>query len=117
NNMYIFPALGFGAALAKATAVPDSLIYRCSVSLSEQLSEEEKSLGLLYPRIERIRAISANLARDVILQALADGLVHEPFILHLYGVKAGQKYEANDEEKAAALFNWVVSKMYVPSYE
>ncbi|KAJ3022135.1 UNVERIFIED_CONTAM: hypothetical protein HDU68_009303, partial [Siphonaria sp. JEL0065] len=106
NNMYIFPALGFGAVLAKATSVPDSFIYRSSASLSEQLTEEERALGLLYPKIERIREISAVLARDVILQALADGLVNEPFVLKVYGTKAGVKFESKDSETHATLLNW-----------
>ncbi|KAJ3119402.1 hypothetical protein HK100_000331, partial [Physocladia obscura] len=72
NNMYIFPALGFGSVLAKATKVTDDMIYRASVSLANQLNEDEVAAGLLYPRVTRIREISANLARDVILQALTE---------------------------------------------
>ncbi|KAJ3072198.1 hypothetical protein HDU98_004040, partial [Podochytrium sp. JEL0797] len=114
---YIFPALGFGAVLAKSTSVPDSLIYRSAVSLSEQLNEQETAQQLLYPKLERIREISANLARDVILQALDDGLVHEPFVLKLYGVNAGDKFHAMDVGKAVELLNWVKSQMYIPGYE
>ncbi|KAI9330173.1 malate dehydrogenase [Obelidium mucronatum] len=117
NNMYIFPALGFGAVLAKASSVPDSLIYRSSVSLSEQLTDEEVDQGLLYPKLDRIREISAVLARDVILQALAEGIVHEPYVLKLYGIKAGVKFSVADSEKANTLLNWVKSQMYIPTYD
>ncbi|KAJ3030227.1 UNVERIFIED_CONTAM: hypothetical protein HDU68_009751 [Siphonaria sp. JEL0065] len=119
NNMYIFPALGFGAVLAKATHVTDNMVYTSAVSLSEQLNEKEKALGLLYPRLERIRETSANLSRDVILSALRDGLVREPFVLSLYnvdeGVKATDEVTSN-ETKGEELLRWVQSKMYSPHY-
>ncbi|KAJ3071851.1 hypothetical protein HDU98_004701 [Podochytrium sp. JEL0797] len=93
------------------------MIYRCAVSLSEQLNDEERAQQLLYPKIERIRDISASLARDVIIQALADGLVNEPWILKLYGTRAGVHYQATDARKATQLLHWVRSKMYTPGYE
>ncbi|KAJ3277562.1 hypothetical protein HDU79_002373, partial [Rhizoclosmatium sp. JEL0117] len=119
NNMYIFPALGFGSVLAKATAVTDNMVYQSAVSLSEQLNEEEKALGLLYPRLERIRETSANLARDVVLTALQEGLVHEKFVLDLYHVEAGVKVSAEvakDAAKSEVLLRWVQSKMWTPTY-
>ncbi|KAJ3287968.1 hypothetical protein HDU79_005192 [Rhizoclosmatium sp. JEL0117] len=118
NNMYIFPALGFGSVLAKATAVTDNMVYQSAVSLSEQLNEEEKALGLLYPRLERIRETSANLARDVVLTALQDGLVHEKFVLDLYNVNAGVKVSqaiTRDALKSEILLNWVKSQMWSPA--
>ncbi|KAI8843978.1 hypothetical protein BJ741DRAFT_589708 [Chytriomyces cf. hyalinus JEL632] len=119
NNMYIFPALGFGAALAKASKVTDNMVYDCSVSLSKQLNEEESALGFLYPRIDRIRDISAHLARDVILTALTDGVAREPHVLSMYGIRAGVQLTAEDASDAAksdALLSWVQSKMYIPHY-
>lgn len=89
NNMYIFPGkfiylslnlssgcliiifsgLGFGAILARATCVTDSMVEASSLGLADSLTEEETALGLLYPRIERIREISALIALTVIRAA------------------------------------------------
>jgi len=74
NNMYIFPGLGLGAILARATAVTDSMVEASSLGLAESLNAEERSLGLLYPHIERIREISAFIAKDVIRAAQKAGV-------------------------------------------
>ncbi|KAJ3385861.1 hypothetical protein HDU84_001990 [Entophlyctis sp. JEL0112] len=121
NNMYIFPGLGFGAVLAKATHISDNMVYDSAVSLSKQLNQDEVSQGLLYPKIERIRETSAIVSRDVILSALKDGLVNEPFVLKLYGVAVGQKFDSKGSailtSKNGELLRWVQSKMYFPKYE
>lgn len=69
NNMYIFPGIGLAAILSRASQVTDSMVEACSLSLSNSLTPEERSLDLLYPRVERIREISAHIARDVIRAA------------------------------------------------
>ncbi|KAJ3071850.1 hypothetical protein HDU98_004700 [Podochytrium sp. JEL0797] len=120
NNMYIFPALGFGSVLAKASRVTDNMVYQTAVSLAKQLNEEEVEMGLLYPKLERIRETSAILARDVIVRALIDGDVHEPYVLRLYEAKAGQPVDARiaaNVEKGAELLKWIESQMFIPSYE
>ncbi|EDR08151.1 uncharacterized protein LACBIDRAFT_297458 [Laccaria bicolor S238N-H82] len=69
NNMYIFPGLGLGAILARVSSVTDSMVKASSLGLADSLTDEERSLGLLYPRIERIREISAHIAKAVIRAA------------------------------------------------
>ncbi|KAG6872707.1 hypothetical protein C0995_007375 [Termitomyces sp. Mi166 len=74
NNMYIFPGLGLGAILSRATSVTDSMVEASSLGLAGSLTEEERSMGLLYPRIERIREISARIATQVIRAAQKEGV-------------------------------------------
>jgi len=74
NNMYIFPGLGLGAILAKATCVTDSMVEASSLGLADSLTEDEIALDLLYPRIERIREISALIAVTVIRAAQKAGV-------------------------------------------
>ncbi|PFH48699.1 hypothetical protein AMATHDRAFT_196107 [Amanita thiersii Skay4041] len=69
NNMYIFPGLGLGSILARATSVTDSMVEASSLGLASSLTKEERMQGLLYPRIERIRDISAHIAKEVIRAA------------------------------------------------
>ncbi|EKM57606.1 uncharacterized protein PHACADRAFT_115852 [Phanerochaete carnosa HHB-10118-sp] len=66
NNMYVFPGIGLGAILAKASTVTDSMIEASSLGLAESLTDEERAFELIYPRVERIRDISAQIALSVI---------------------------------------------------
>ncbi|TFK38172.1 hypothetical protein BDQ12DRAFT_684090 [Crucibulum laeve] len=74
NNMYIFPGLGLGAIIARVTQVTDSMVEASSLGLAGAVSDEERSKGLLYPRIERIREISAFIAKEVIRAAQKAGV-------------------------------------------
>lgn len=69
NNMYVFPGIGLGAILARAASVTDSMIEAASLGLADTLTAEERALDLVYPRIERIREISAQIALSVIRAA------------------------------------------------
>ncbi|KAI0363682.1 malic enzyme [Pilatotrama ljubarskyi] len=74
NNMYIFPGLGLGAILARAASVTDSMVEASSLGLANALTPEERAQDLLYPRIERIREISAQIALSVIRAAQKAGV-------------------------------------------
>jgi len=76
--------LGLAAILSRASFVTDSMVEASSLGLAGSLTDEETSLGLLYPRIERsssfiftsyfpsfslirtVREISALIAGEVI---------------------------------------------------
>ncbi|KAG7095390.1 hypothetical protein E1B28_006145 [Marasmius oreades] len=74
NNMYIFPGLGFAAILARVSSVTDSMVEASSLGLANSLTTEERSLGMLYPSISRIREISAFIAKEVIRTAQKEGV-------------------------------------------
>lgn len=74
NNMYVFPGLGLGAILARSSAVTDRMVEAASLALADSLTPEERALELLYPRIERIRDISAQIAHRVVRTAQKDGV-------------------------------------------
>lgn len=69
NNMYIFPGIGLGALLAKASGVTDSMVEQASVALAGSLDDNERAAGLIYPRLDRIREISATIALAVVRAA------------------------------------------------
>ena len=48
------------------------MIEAASLGLADSLTEEERALELVYPRIERIRDISAQIALTVIRAAQKD---------------------------------------------
>ncbi|KAL5522749.1 hypothetical protein ACEPAG_8767 [Sanghuangporus baumii] len=100
NNMYIFPGLGLGAILSQATRVSDAMVEAASMALADSLNDEERALDMIYPRIERIREISAQIAVRVIRGAQKDGTDQTTSLRAL-----------NDEE----LIHYVKSKMWQPA--
>jgi malate dehydrogenase (oxaloacetate-decarboxylating)(NADP+) len=69
NNMYIFPGIGLGTIISKARHVTDEMVEAASIALSSSLNAEESAAELVYPRLERIRQISAKIALAVIRKA------------------------------------------------
>jgi len=70
--MYIFPGIGFGSILCKARLVTDGMVEQSSIALATALNPEELAGELVYPRLLRIRDISAKIALAVIRKAQAD---------------------------------------------
>lgn len=97
--MYVFPGIGLGTILCKATMVTQSMIYASATSLSTALTKSEVVQGLLYPEIKRIRDVSVLVAIGVIRAAEKAGVDRET---QLKGMR--------DQE----LEKWVRSKMYDP---
>jgi malate dehydrogenase (oxaloacetate-decarboxylating)(NADP+) len=78
NNVYVFPGIGLGAILAKASRVTDNMIYTSAAALAGSLNAEEIHKGLIYPRIERVRDASLIVAREVMKAARRDGVSQLP---------------------------------------
>ncbi|KAM4056144.1 malic enzyme, NAD binding domain-containing protein [Hirsutella rhossiliensis] len=78
NNVYVFPGLGLGAILAKASRVTDDMVYTAAEALSGTLNADEMHKGLIYPRIERVRDASVIVAREVMKAARRDGVSDLP---------------------------------------
>lgn len=72
NNFLVFPGIGFGALISGATRITDGMITASAIALSEALNEEEVEAGLLYPRLNRIREVSAEVALGVVKAAQKD---------------------------------------------
>jgi len=100
--MYVFPGIGLGTILSKATTVTQTMIYASATSLSTSLTPSEVSQGWLYPEIARIRDVSVVVAIGVIRAAQEAGVDREQNIKGM-----------GDRE----LEKWVRSKMYDPSIE
>ncbi|KAH9046832.1 malic enzyme [Lactarius hengduanensis] len=99
NNMYIFPGLGLGAILSRAGVVTDAMVEASSLGLADSLTQEERDSDLLYPRLERIREISAFIATRVIRKAQEEDVDRNSDLRSL-----------ND----AQLLTYVTSKMWNP---
>lgn len=97
----MFPGIGLGAILCKASRITDNMIYASGAALPELLTPEEVGMGLLYPQLERIREVSVRVAREVIRAAQRDGVDQKSDD----GLKG-----MSDEE----LDEWVMGRMYDP---
>ncbi|KFA63239.1 hypothetical protein S40285_04908 [Stachybotrys chlorohalonatus IBT 40285] len=78
NNVYVFPGIGLGAILAKASRVTDEMIYMSADALAGSLNADEIHKGLIYPRIERVREASITVAREVMKAARRGGVSELP---------------------------------------
>ncbi|GAA5821572.1 hypothetical protein JCM11251_000913 [Rhodosporidiobolus azoricus] len=99
NNMYIFPGLGIGAILARASKIPEELVHAASSGLASSLTPDELERNLLYPDIERIREVSIKIAVSVIRTA------------QKLGVDRNEKLRDMTE---AHLHSYVQTQMYHP---
>ncbi len=61
--------LGLGSILCRARVVTDAMVEASSLGLADSLTQEERDSDLLYPRLERIREISAFIATRVVRKA------------------------------------------------
>jgi malate dehydrogenase (oxaloacetate-decarboxylating)(NADP+) len=62
NNSYIFPGVGLAIVACGIRHIPEELFYIAAKTLSEQVTDEDLSSGLVYPPIEKIRAVSRKIA-------------------------------------------------------
>ncbi|KAG8906642.1 hypothetical protein FRB99_006430 [Tulasnella sp. 403] len=99
NNMYVFPGIGLGSILCSATQVTDKMIEGAAMALANSLTPEERRDGLVYPRLSRIRQVSAEIAVGVIRKAQESG------------VDERKKLRELDD---AGLLRYVQKKMWTP---
>jgi len=74
NNMYIFPGVGLGALVCKASRVTDGMFLAGSKAISEFVTPAQEEMGLLLPEMKDIRAVSAAVAKAVGMEARDTGL-------------------------------------------
>ncbi|KAL0214749.1 hypothetical protein P9112_006933 [Eukaryota sp. TZLM1-RC] len=73
NNMYVFPALGMGLSLVKATKCTDTTLYVVARALADVTPQENIDQGNMYPCLSKIREISRHLAARVMKNVFEEG--------------------------------------------
>jgi malate dehydrogenase (oxaloacetate-decarboxylating) len=77
NNALIFPGLGLGVKVARASRISDAMI-RASADCLAQLCDTTTTGAPLLPAIDDLRTVSAAVAVEVALAAADDGLARGP---------------------------------------
>ena len=80
NNAFIFPGLGYGAILAKATEITEAMVTSAAMALADYTAAHQAGSGLIYPPVTELREVAAHVAARVIAQAFADGVARSSTI-------------------------------------
>src|SRR5208337_3802630 len=65
NNVYIFPAMGMAVFATEASRVTEEMFIVAAEAVAEQVTEENLSLGLIYPPQSRILEASLHVAERI----------------------------------------------------
>ena len=74
NNLYIFPGMGLGALVSKATKITDGMFLAATRAISAMVTPQQESEGMLLPPMQDIREVSVAVAVAVGREARDHGL-------------------------------------------
>lgn len=65
NNVYIFPGIGLGAKVSEAKIITEEMFLSAAKTLAKSVSNTDLDKGTVYPPLQKIREISADIAYAV----------------------------------------------------
>jgi malate dehydrogenase (oxaloacetate-decarboxylating) len=74
NNLYLFPGVGLGALVARASKVTDRMFIAAARALSGMMTPAEEQRGLLLPSMKEIREVAVRVALAVAVEARSSGI-------------------------------------------
>jgi malate dehydrogenase (oxaloacetate-decarboxylating)(NADP+) len=78
NNVYIFPAMGMAVFATEARRVTEEMFVVAAQAVAEQVTEENLSMGLIYPPQSRILEASIHVAERIAACIFDQGLAQVP---------------------------------------
>jgi malate dehydrogenase (oxaloacetate-decarboxylating)(NADP+) len=78
NNVYIFPAMGMALFATEASRVTEEMFIVAARALAEQVTDENLSVGLIYPPQSRILHASLRVAERIAACIFDQGLAQVP---------------------------------------
>ena len=69
NNVFIFPGVGLGAAIAEAREVTTEMFHIASATLARLVSQERLDVGAIYPHQSELRRVSFEIACAIVRYA------------------------------------------------
>ncbi|KAK7295026.1 hypothetical protein RJT34_17929 [Clitoria ternatea] len=107
NNLYLFPGIGLGTLLSGAPHITDGMLQAAAECLASYMTEEDLQKGILYPSIDCIRNVTAEVGAAVLRAAVAEG--------HAEGHgDVGSRELAHMSEKDTV--EYIRSNMWYPEY-
>ncbi len=94
NNAYIFPGVGLGVIVSKASRVTDTMFYAAARALALQVMQASLESGSLFPPLSEIRRVSVEIATAVAEVAYEEGLAKAPRPADLRAAVRKQMYDA-----------------------
>ncbi|KAG9509499.1 NADP-dependent malic enzyme, mitochondrial, partial [Fragariocoptes setiger] len=76
NNAYIFPGVGLAVIAAQVYTIPEETFLVSAKALSDQVTEHDFSIGLVYPRLSRVRDVTNKVAARVLEYLYAERLAN-----------------------------------------
>ncbi|MHB0971663.1 MAG: NAD-dependent malic enzyme [Thermoanaerobaculia bacterium] len=83
NNAFIFPGLGLGACVARATHVSNGMFLAAAKALAEQVTAADLAESAVYPQLSTIRECSLAVAIAVIKKAVSEGHADPGILVNL----------------------------------
>ena len=74
NNMFIFPGMGLGTLVTRASTITTGMFLAAAEALAPMVGIETLRCGGLYPPITRVREVSRSVALAVAAQAAREGV-------------------------------------------
>jgi malate dehydrogenase (oxaloacetate-decarboxylating) len=74
NNAFVFPGVGLGAIVSRATEVTDAMFAAAADALAGAVTNDDLGAGSLYPRVSTLRSITRTVAAAVVRAARDTGV-------------------------------------------
>lgn len=100
NNSVVFPGIGLGCVLSRASLLTDKMLVAAVEGVSEMSPALETDGAPLLPGVDVVRDVSVNVARKVMRAAQKEGVAQEE------GIPEGEE----------ELGEWIREQMWNPEY-
>lgn len=77
NNAFIFPGLGLGAVLARASEITDGMVLAAAYALADFTTDKYADSALIYPPLSDLQEVSRRVALRVVEEAVRVGVSRE----------------------------------------
>jgi malic enzyme len=83
NNAFVFPGVGLGACVARATHISDGMFLAAAKALADKVTAADLAETAVYPQLSTIRECSQSVASAVIAAAVAEGYAEKGILVNL----------------------------------
>lgn len=78
NNAYVFPGIGLGVLTSESEIVSNAMFLAAAHTLATLVTDDDLAKGRLFPSLQHIRMISAQIAVAVAETASSEGIAKRP---------------------------------------